>query len=1345
MGLFDDLPDEQPSVTAKGKRGLFDDLPDEKPAAKDKSGLFDDLPDEADQLDNAAAPWSRTPAWDRPGGIVRDGNKTTMYRTSPERPISYEDEDTRSTFDRVAEYPQALRASIGAAATQMHAGLTGLVGSIVDPAIRANRAYNAIEAGADPMTVVNELNARGGLQEAGERTSRDAAMVAEEARGGLIDKPQGAGWANPARTAPYLLQSAAQQAIPLGEMFLASAIAGPEAAPVVMAAHSAGSKFGEVRARGGDVETAQRAAGLAAPLGYLVGKAPLVGARNAPTAFRAGLAGGGSGAVAAGLSEGANIIAERAIEGRELPSAGEALTRMAEAGAENLVPAGVLGAGMRAKPQARDPGREDYEAAARRELHMRTPAGRGIETANDMLAAARSQNGSTETAQELPQFPKISSDQPLTIDIPAKVRGTSEPPSVEPNRPTVADPAPERVPRVLVEGRQAPDLGAEAGVPAGGRDRATGDTNLSEPGLPVGGERVAATTPEQAASNYQTKVNSDFRAARAEYETLPDTEGGKVLNVDIARELSPEYRADRTRSADIHEPASAFVKRMYAIRLHELPPDSNVLFTGGGTGAGKSSGLEALKSAGSLANEAGLIYDTNLSNFDSARTKIDQALAAGHKVTTLYVYRDPIEALTAGALPRAMRMGRTVPIEEHLKTHVGAAKVVKELADHYANDPRVEIIAVDNSHGKGNARQMDVAQVPSIDYNAIRGKAYDALKAEHQAGRISDSVYRGTAAKGAEPVRQGLHRQPEPERPPQASRPAPQAGTAEGRVDASGQKVESAGPEPGGTVPASGQRTTGAVGTGGDSSGLGSGTRPVQTGTGSDRGLPETAPDRAGAADVRGRDSSPIPATKDGGLSGIIAKNAEKRTLAKTLAAKGESVSLKNARGWTAIAGPDMSKLGGMRLTRFDESGDPIGHVEGKSLEGLLHDALLDGYEPTRADLNAPPRADVPEAKPDSTPISVGRERSVVPESSAPASARASGGERGNTGAAAKVPDGSNPADRAGNVPERDGNNAIASDLTALHDTSQGSAKEPLGKALISWNAGDLKAARDALAAIGKRQYPFEVRRKASELVERIDAEAAPKVEAKTKPEGFSTSLKNEVTDADRADAGRDPIIRDARKSNPESIDRALKAVEKNPALPREIVERAQKGEAITDDDQAVLLVDRVNLRKARDAAADRASDPKASEEARAVAKREWGEAEAKINESDLAISGAGTTAGRTLQLRTRMLRDDFSLEAMERKERVLHGRPLTESEAATVKAEHAKVAEKQKIADATEKASVDDRMKAESEATVKHIVAKEAKSRVNKTADERMQIRLQKQIESLESDLKKRLSACPL
>jgi ADP-Ribosyltransferase in polyvalent proteins/Zeta toxin len=257
-------------------------------------------------------------------------------------------------------------------------------------------------------------------------------------------------------------------------------------------------------------------------------------------------------------------------------------------------------------------------------------------------------------------------------------------------------------------------------------------------------EGRAGDMPETLNSALNARVKKDFAGVVAEYAALPDSNGGQIINTDIARELSPEYRADRTRSAEVHDAASALMTRLYADKLAQPVPkgeDPYVLFTAGGTGAGKSSALELMPAVGSKAN---IIFDGTMSKLKGATEKIEQALAAGRNVHYLYVYRDPVEALKNGALPRAMNSGRTAPLDVLQASHVGSREVVEKLIEKYKDDPRVQFTVVDNSKGKGNATVTALANIPKVSDNGLSEKLNETLDQEYQAGKISDAVYWGT-------------------------------------------------------------------------------------------------------------------------------------------------------------------------------------------------------------------------------------------------------------------------------------------------------------------------------------------------------------------------------------------------------------------------------------------------------------------------------------------------------------------------------------------------------------------------------------------------------------------------
>ena len=323
----------------------------------------------------------------------------------------------------------------------------------------------------------------------------------------------------------------------------------------------------------------------------------------------------------------------------------------------------------------------------------------------------------------------------------------------------------------VASGRMVKEYGAE---------QAQGDL-LAQPKAEAKAEpakipRAKDLTAEERAveSRFADYLANNTDEAIARYQK----EFGKIINTDNARELSEDYAASkdsRSRlSAAVHEPASWLTKEIYRRELAKQPTEGEkpvVLFTAGGTGAGKSSAMK--EALGDAVNASQIIYDTNLNDIESARNKIDQAIAAGKGVVIAYVHRHPVEALASGSLPRAMRMGRTVPMSAHLSTHKGAAETVQKISEIY-DDGSVSIAVIDNTHGKGQARPAGLDIVKTISYNQGLIDQLDAtLEEEYSNGRITEVVYEGTKGrKGGVRAQadESVGTQPEQKRAPREQR-----------------------------------------------------------------------------------------------------------------------------------------------------------------------------------------------------------------------------------------------------------------------------------------------------------------------------------------------------------------------------------------------------------------------------------------------------------------------------------------------------------------------------------------------------------------------------------------------
>lgn len=271
-----------------------------------------------------------------------------------------------------------------------------------------------------------------------------------------------------------------------------------------------------------------------------------------------------------------------------------------------------------------------------------------------------------------------------------------------------------------------------------------------EPEIPLAAEGHLTADEKAVEGRFADQIGRDPQGAVEAYAQLPGSENGRVVSTDVAREASKDYAVSKeSRSMwarAVHEPASWIAKQVFQKLLREPvdPARNTVVFTAGGTGAGKTGAVRAADK-----ERTAFTYDTNLNNAESAAKKIDAVLASGRTAKVVYVYRHPVEAFRNGTLTRAELEGRTVPLDAHIETHAGMADSIRSLIDRYRDDPRVEFDGLDNSRGRGNSVPVSVESLLEKRYNSEREEYVHEANQAYANGDISDRVYRGTL--GREP------------------------------------------------------------------------------------------------------------------------------------------------------------------------------------------------------------------------------------------------------------------------------------------------------------------------------------------------------------------------------------------------------------------------------------------------------------------------------------------------------------------------------------------------------------------------------------------------------------------
>lgn len=183
------------------------------------------------------------------------------------------------------------------------------------------------------------------------------------------------------------------------------------------------------------------------------------------------------------------------------------------------------------------------------------------------------------------------------------------------------------------------------------------------------------------------------------------------------------------------------------------------------------------------------------------------------------------------------------------------------------------------------------------------------------------------------------------------------------------------------------------------------------------------------------------------------------------------------------------------------------------------------------------------------------------------------------------------------------------------------------------------------------------------------------------------TGTKNAFVDGERERRSEKPIERDAPRPDRTANDMAQDALSENPDLPDEIIARVQAGNpSLTSIERLVLLNESTRLRTQRENLERKLANPELSDVARAKAQAELD----AVNESIFAMDSVTVTAGRDWGREGRamqqMMKEDFTLAALERRESARKGEALTAEERSEMKTMAGAIAETQKRLEAAQK-----------------------------------------------------------
>lgn len=210
---------------------------------------------------------------------------------------------------------------------------------------------------------------------------------------------------------------------------------------------------------------------------------------------------------------------------------------------------------------------------------------------------------------------------------------------------------------------------------------------------------------------------------------------GLVVDADKVKELSPDFKADKSLAAAVHETSSWLSKKIFTKMLNEHH-DMPVIFTAGGGGSGKTEAMPvALRGVGLKESDA-IVFDSTLSSFNSAVEKIDEALESGRVVYIVYTNTHVTKAAEF-----AFKRERVVSIKTLAKAHVDASNVIRELVEFYKDNDNVFIRVVNNPNAISDIANGSIDNVFEYEYNDIERSLYEQAKRQRANGDLSEERF----------------------------------------------------------------------------------------------------------------------------------------------------------------------------------------------------------------------------------------------------------------------------------------------------------------------------------------------------------------------------------------------------------------------------------------------------------------------------------------------------------------------------------------------------------------------------------------------------------------------------
>jgi hypothetical protein len=224
---------------------------------------------------------------------------------------------------------------------------------------------------------------------------------------------------------------------------------------------------------------------------------------------------------------------------------------------------------------------------------------------------------------------------------------------------------------------------------------------------------------------------------------------GRYVAADLFKETFGEYSASRESrnrfNNPVHNTAAVLSSALFAENLQGARESGRdiVYFLTGSPGAGKTS---MVLKENALPPDAHMVFEGQMSNFETSRDKIQQTIDAGFRPHIIVVHARSENALD-NTIRRFYEEGRGSSIATIAKIQGGLPQSLEQLGAYFGNNLLLDIIDVRDRANPVNLQGFDNINVLKSEgtHEHIQQRLQSRIEDQWSIGRIDEDAYRQAA------------------------------------------------------------------------------------------------------------------------------------------------------------------------------------------------------------------------------------------------------------------------------------------------------------------------------------------------------------------------------------------------------------------------------------------------------------------------------------------------------------------------------------------------------------------------------------------------------------------------